>query len=420
MKFTCTLCKGIAFAVLLPGTAAFAQELSLSDALSGTNLPLSMKAIDIPDDFRAVKITQPNSGDAIGLGSMMPTLIAVGAVNNLGAPGAMFIEILPISWTKGDIVKIMGQDYIVTYGIELGPTTLRGMSGSKKLPAFSLKLKLLKTSDIGSIVPLPEWTKDKYLRAMSQVSTIATIASAPATKRVAMRTPVEQAPTTTTPTSAEVIQTTESTTTTTTRVPATKTAVTTPAPVTTGETAVKGLTVQRPIDANLYDSATQNAKSVASAMLLYAQDYNETFPYVQGSKGAEYVIYPYVKNIQVYQTLNPVRSGDFRFNMSLAGVPMSELAEPANTPLFYDPFAWPNNTYLVAFADSHVRFLTADEWQAAKRNLALKLKRVGNPLPATLALPNSITGGSTSGGSPAPTTNLTTIPPTGSGGGGTH
>lgn len=407
MKLRCTLCTGLAFALLLPSSAAFAQELSLNDALSGSNIPLTMKPYEIPDEFRAVKITQPNSGDTIGLGAMMPTLVAIGAVNNLGTPGAMMLEILPISWTKGDTVKILGQDYIVTYGIDLGPSTLKGMSASKKLPPFSLRLKLIKTSEIGSIVPLPEWTKEKYLRAMAQVSSISPVAGRTVSRQqVAINTTTAQP-------SQEPIATTP--TTTQPQTDANTVATTTPASETnTTQTAVKGATAQRPIDADLYAAAEQNARSVASAMLLYAQDYNETFPYVQGSKGAEYVIYPYVKNVKVYQTLNPMRNGEFRFNMSLAGVPMGEITDPVNTPLFYDPFAWPNNTYLVTFADSHVKFLTADEWQSIKKNLVLKLKRVGNPLPANLALPSSITGESTS----TPKSNLTTMPPTTSGTGG--
>jgi hypothetical protein len=159
---------------------------------------------------------------------------------------------------------------------------------------------------------------------------------------------------------------------------------TTPAPA----TAVKGVSTERPVETALYTQAEQNAKSIASAMLVYAQDYDGTFPYVQSSKGAAYVLYPYVKGTNVYQTMNPVRGGEFRFNMSLAGVKMADITDAVNTPLFYDAFAWPNATYLVAFADSHVKFLTPDEWETVKKNLSLKLPKNGKPLPADLALPD--------------------------------
>lgn len=124
-------------------------------------------------------------------------------------------------------------------------------------------------------------------------------------------------------------------------------------------------------------------------MLVYAQDYDGTFPYVQSSKGAEYVLYPYVKGLNVYQTMNPVHGGEFRFNMCLAGAKMADVIDAVNTPLFYDAFAWPNGTYLVAFADSHVKFLSAEQWDRVKKNLALKLKTYGKPLPADLELPKT-------------------------------
>lgn len=380
MQMNRNLYKILAFVALFPASAAFAQDYSLTNAISGVDIPITMKPAEIPDDFKAVKISQAGAGDAYGLGSMMPTLMAIGAVTNMGAPAEMFLEILPISWTKGQIVNVVGQEYVVTYGIDMGPETLKGMSGSKKLPAFNLRLKLIRTSDIGSLTPLPEWNKAKYLRAMAQVTIQSQI-------HVAMN----KAP-------ASVIP----------AIPAAPIVTSEPAPIkgapdvvvttvpsnptinisTTPETAVKGQSVARN-NVSVYEAAQTNARNLAAAMLLYAQDYDGTFPYVQSTKGAEYVIYPYVKSTGIFQTLNPVRSGEFRFNMCLAGVPMNEITDPTETPLFYDPFAWDNGTYLVAFADSHAKFLSGDEWEILKKNLALKLERKGTPLPADLGLPTA-------------------------------
>ena len=387
MKIKPTFLKGLAMLVLFPATLAFAQEYSLNDAISGSAIPLTIKPSDISEEFRAVKITQAGVADVFGVGAMMPSMMSSGTTVSMGASAEMFLEMLPISWTKGQTITIAGQEYIVTYGIEIGPGTLKGMAGAKKVQPFNLRLKLIKTTDIGSIVPLPEWNKAKYLRAMAQVVVF------PSTTAVAMK-----------PKPATVPGTMVAG-----AVPSTPVLTSEPAPIkaapdqiasisTETPTAVKGVSVDRPVDSALYESAQQNAKSISSAMLLYAQDYDGTFPYVQGSKGAEYVIYPYIKNANIYQTMNPVRTGEFRFNMCLAGVQMNEILDPSNTPLFYDPFAWPNGTYLVGFADSHAKFLSEPEWEMVKKNLALKLKKTGNPLPANYGLPQVTTPSNAGGG----------------------
>ncbi|HEY3781669.1 MAG TPA: hypothetical protein VGL56_11325 [Fimbriimonadaceae bacterium] len=386
MKIQPTLLKGLAMLVLFPATLAYAQEYSLNDAISGSAIPLTIRPADIPEGFKAVKITQAGAADVFGINSVTSSFTSTAPATSLGAPAEMFLEMLPISWTKGQTVTISGQEFIVTYGIEIGPGTLKGMAGAKRVQPFNLRLKLIKTSDIGTIVPMPEWDKAKYLRAMAQVVV-------PSTTQVAMRPKPMQTPTPTVTGS----------------IPSTPVLTSEPAPIkaapdqiasisTDTPTAVKGVSVDRAIDASLYGSAEQNAKAISSAMLLYAQDYDGTFPYVQGSKGAEYVIYPYIKNASVYQTMNPVRAGEFRFNMSLAGVQMNEILDPSNTPLFYDPFAWPNGTYLVGFADSHAKFMTEPEWEMVKKNLALKLKRTGNPLPADYGLPQVTAPSGAAGG----------------------
>lgn len=415
--------KGLVCLLLAPSAVALAQEYTLTDALSGTKIPLLMKPSEIPEDYKAVKLTGTGGGglsDTFGLGSMYPLILAMG--NNQMPPAeAMLVQIWPITWTKGDVVRMVGQDYVVAYGLDLAPNVLKGMDGNKKLPPFSLKLKLIKTTEMGSITPLPEWSKERYLRAMAQVVEEPRVAAR--TKPVTIIKPqtesIPKAPiaenittaipqpsiNTTTPNDVKSVSTTaikttpgvnpgESTTTTTlTTTPGntTTTGVVAENQTPSTETAVKGATAARAADAALYKLAIDNAKSLASAMLLYAQDYDGVFPYVQSTRGAEYVLYPYVKGTTIYKTQNPMRAGDFRFNMALAGVSMSQVTNAAEVPLFYDPSPWPDGTYLVSFADSHARFMTADQWSLSKRYLQIKLKKTGTPLPATLGLPNSDT-----------------------------
>jgi len=405
-----TLCRGLALLAVMSAGFAHAQDYSLNDALSGETIPLVFKPVNIPADFKAVKILQSGSNQIVTLN------MATTEATTMGMPAEMFADLLPISWTNGQVINVAGQPFLVTYGIDLGANTMRAMTNSKKLQPFSLRLKLIKTSEISSITPMPEWTKAKYMRAMAQV-----VVETPT--RLATNTPA--LPTATRPmVPAATVPTNEpqpvaiNPVQTTTQNEVSSNANPTPTANTTEQVrqtsvAVKGVAVERPIDAALYQQAEDNAKSIASAMLVYAQDYDGTFPYVQSSRGAAYVLYPYVKGTDVYLTLNPVRGGEFRFNMSLAGVKMTDIMDPTNTPLFYDPFAWPNSTYLVAFADSHVKFLSPDQWEIVKKNLALKLKRNGKPLAADLGLPATAgTPANQPAPTPAPTTDGTTSPPT--------
>jgi hypothetical protein len=404
------MCRGIALLAVMSAGFAHAQEITMSDALSGQTMPLTYKPANVPSDFKAVKITQSGSGQIMGIGAM-PT------PSGTSATADMFLEILPLSWTNGQTITMAGQQYLVTYGIDLGANTMKSMVNSKKVEPFSLRLRLVKTSEIGSITPMPEWTKTRYMRAMAQI-----VIDSPT--RLAMSTPVLTASTSTQnpstipapmatipeksiETSAKMTQTPKAMPSTMKNTPATKSITETPP----SNTAVKGISIDRGADAAIYEQGQENAKSVAAAMLVYAQDYDGTFPYVQSSKGADYVIFPYVKSANVYQTMNPVRGGEFRFNMSITGVKMADITDPASTPLFYDPLAWPNGTYLVSFADSHVKFVSSDQWENIKKNLALKLKKNGKPLSADLGLPTT-TGTPTTPAATPSTSEGTTIPPT--------
>lgn len=42
--------------------------------------------------------------------------------------------------------------------------------------------------------------------------------------------------------------------------------------------------------------------------------------------------------------------------------------------------AYPDGRILVAFADTHAKYLTAEEWKALQKNLKLKLPKVGKPI----------------------------------------
>lgn len=137
---------------------------------------------------------------------------------------------------------------------------------------------------------------------------------------------------------------------------------------------------------NVADGKTatvSNAKQMSLALMMYAGDYDDDIPYVQSTKAAFEVIYPYMKNKDITKSLNP-DGAKFLLNMALAGVNMATIESPAETVMFYEDKPWADGTRVVSFTDGHVKRLSAEEWERYKPTLSLKLTKKGKPLPATL------------------------------------
>jgi hypothetical protein len=129
-----------------------------------------------------------------------------------------------------------------------------------------------------------------------------------------------------------------------------------------------------------------NLKQVGTALMLFLSDYDDKLPYVQSTPQLFTFLNPYLKNEEVFKTKNPM-GGSFRFNMSLAGVSVTDIENPASTPLVYESEAWPDGKRGICYADSHAKFVTADEWNAMQPLLKLKLKRHGKPIAPGAPLP---------------------------------
>jgi hypothetical protein len=113
--------------------------------------------------------------------------------------------------------------------------------------------------------------------------------------------------------------------------------------------------------------ALSNAKNIALATIMYADDYDNVFPYVQQTASAVEVLQPYTKNREVYKS--PTKGGRFLFNMNLAGVNMTAIESPAQTPLWIESLPDPSMKVAVAFADGHAKLIdpkgTLDEIQSS-------------------------------------------------------
>jgi prepilin-type processing-associated H-X9-DG protein len=120
--------------------------------------------------------------------------------------------------------------------------------------------------------------------------------------------------------------------------------------------------------------ALSNAKQIALAALMYSNDYDDQFPYVQSTDQFRHLTYPYSKNDSVWKTTNP-NGGGFRFAMNLAGVAETSIDNPAEAPLIYEANAWPDGQRVVAFADGHVKRISNAEWSTIESRLTKKYPR---------------------------------------------
>jgi hypothetical protein len=143
-------------------------------------------------------------------------------------------------------------------------------------------------------------------------------------------------------------------------------------------------------DAGAAKSATtSNLKQVALGVIMYSSDYDDVIPYVQDTASAFTVINPYVKNQEVFKSLNPAGSR-LLMNMAVAGVNSSTIENPQQVAMLYDSAPWPDGSRLVAFCDGHVSSVTASDWPKVEATLHLKLKKTGKPLPPGIG--KSLTG----------------------------
>ncbi|MEQ1934232.1 MAG: hypothetical protein ABL962_10210 [Fimbriimonadaceae bacterium] len=144
--------------------------------------------------------------------------------------------------------------------------------------------------------------------------------------------------------------------------------------------AQKAKPVVKTFDEIQRTKALKNVKSCAIAIAIYQADHDDVIPYVTTSAGLERVVHPYIKNKDVWKTLNPKGTGRFQFNLSLAGVMATAIADPAITPLLYDGTAYPDGKFLSAYADIHAKYESAATWKERQKNLKLKLKKTGKPI----------------------------------------
>ena len=130
----------------------------------------------------------------------------------------------------------------------------------------------------------------------------------------------------------------------------------------------------KPTTTGLRSQTVENAKQIAVGVAIYSSDYDDKLPRGEDTATVRKVTMPYLKNLQVWNTMNPARS-KFNFNMAITGVSASAIERPAETILFYESAAWDDGKRVVAFVDSHVQIVDEATWNRIKGSLLLKLKK---------------------------------------------
>ncbi|HRJ95969.1 MAG TPA: hypothetical protein PLL78_04735 [Fimbriimonadaceae bacterium] len=131
----------------------------------------------------------------------------------------------------------------------------------------------------------------------------------------------------------------------------------------------------------LQTETLSNSKMLAIGMLIYCGDYDDLYPYVQDTKAAFVVTYPYMKNLEVTKTHNP-NGGSFLFNRKIGGVKSTKVHPPEQIPMYYETNFWPDDRRIVAYADAHAVPVTKAGWPKIETALKKTFPRIAKkPLP---------------------------------------
>jgi hypothetical protein len=120
-------------------------------------------------------------------------------------------------------------------------------------------------------------------------------------------------------------------------------------------------------------ASVSNLKQLGTALLIYAQDYDERLPPVADAGSARELLNPYVKNEQIF--LQPATGRPYEPNPVLAGRSLAEIDVPAETVSFYEPEAAPDQTRGVAYVDGHVQRLPESGWPRLQQAITEGMQR---------------------------------------------
>jgi prepilin-type processing-associated H-X9-DG protein len=121
----------------------------------------------------------------------------------------------------------------------------------------------------------------------------------------------------------------------------------------------------------LSDLCISNLRNVGSALAMYVQDYDGRFPPMRVAAETQKVLYPYLRNRDVF--FCPATRKPYQPNLNLHLKRLQEISHPSEMPTFYDPQPHPDGTRGVAFADGHVKAISKSEWLSLQKRHRLPM-----------------------------------------------
>ncbi len=107
-----------------------------------------------------------------------------------------------------------------------------------------------------------------------------------------------------------------------------------------------------------------NLKSVNTSLLMYAQDYDETFPITPNKETVQRLLLPYNSNTTTYS--DPNTGIPFEWNSYLSGKTLASIETPSTTVSFYVAIPVVPDSRPVATLGRNPRLVTDVEWTQLK------------------------------------------------------
>lgn len=104
-----------------------------------------------------------------------------------------------------------------------------------------------------------------------------------------------------------------------------------------------------------------NMKQIAIASMMYQTDHDDLYPHrFSTHSDMSELLLPYIKESSYFETLNP-SGGEIIPNDMFEGFNGVEVADVFGTVMIHETEDWPSGGRTFAFADSHVKFVRAEE-----------------------------------------------------------
>jgi prepilin-type processing-associated H-X9-DG protein len=279
------------------------RSMTMSEATSGNTYPLSLTLSQMTQsEWRRMYIDGQIAPNAAGLGNAF----LGGIMSSLfgGNPQLGDLKDLLYLYTQGQEVTIGGEKYLVGYRVDTDYLQEKLKEKSKSDPLGSVA-----ESSESIIKNLGETKMSLVLIKFSQINSLSQMEPFDYTKWAAQK------------------------------------------------------QAQASSDDEVAKKSLSNLKQIGTALMMYVQDYDETFPNMQPPEQTKTLLMPYVKDSDAFQ--QPDTNTLYQTNTAMSQKQVATLDAPVEMVAFYESTPMADQKRGVAFADGHVKRLTEEEWNLA-------------------------------------------------------